>query len=142
MFIPGVSEGGKYKQWQPNKFAEIAQYFEKSNYTICVVGTKNDIQSISPILKACNKVINKIDRSPPAVIFSLALQSKIIISNDTGPGHIASLSKNNFIWIANDNNITKANQPEGDHVYKILSPSVKTILVKDVITFIKKNKLI
>ena len=33
-----------------------------------------------------------IDNSPPEVIYSLALISKLIITNDTGPGHIASLA--------------------------------------------------
>jgi len=141
LIIPGVSESGYYKQWQPYKFAEIAKYLENLNYMICVVGTKKDEKSALPIIKSCNHVINKINQSPPEVIYSLALQSKIIFSNDTGPGHIASLAKNNFVWLANDNNITRANRPEGDHVHQILSSSVKDILAEDVIAFIKKNKL-
>ena len=109
LIIPGVSESGHYKQWQPNKFAEIAKYLENLNYKICVVGTKKDEKSILPIIKSCNHVINKIDQSPPEVIYSLALNSKIIFSNDTGPGHIAALAKKNFIWIVNNNPVSKAN---------------------------------
>ena len=26
LFIPGTSESGKYKQWQPHKFAKIAKW--------------------------------------------------------------------------------------------------------------------
>ena len=141
LFIPGVSESGYYKQWQPYKFAEIAEYLENLNYKICVVGTKKDEKSVLPIIKSCNHVINKIDQSPPEVIYSLALNSKIIFSNDTGPGHIASLAKNNFIWIVNDNHISKANLPFGKHVYTIQSRSVKDISSQKVISFIEKNKL-
>ena len=141
LIIPGVSKNGNYKQWQPYKFAEIAKYLEKRNYTICVVGNKEDQQSILPIVQSCNNVLNKIDQSPPDVIYSLALHSKIIISNDTGPGQIASLSKNNFIWVVNDNKISRANQPPGKHIYKIQSSSVKNISCQEVINFIKKNKL-
>ena len=141
LFIPGTSASGKYKQWQPHKFAEIAKYYEKLNYTICVVGTKNDIESVSPILESCKKVINKINKSPPEIIYSLALQSKVIFSNDTGPGLIASLAKINFVLLANDNKITSANQPPGKHVYKILSSSVKDISTKKVMDFIEKNRL-
>ena len=42
-------------------------------------------------------VLNKIDFSPPEVIYSIALKSSLIFSNDTGPGHIASLSNNHMI---------------------------------------------
>ena len=47
--------------------------------------------SAEAILNKCNNVINKIDSSPPEVIYSIALKSSLIISNDTGPAHIASL---------------------------------------------------
>ena len=141
LFIPGVSKSGHYKQWQPYKFAEIAQYLENLNYLICVIGNKEDIKSVSPIINSCKNVINKIDYSPPEVIYSLALSSKIIFSNDTGPGHIASLANNNFIWIVNNNKISKANKPQGKHVYTIYSNSVKNISSKEVIKFIEKNKL-
>ena len=141
LIIPGVSESGDYKQWQPYKFAEIAKYLEKLNYKICVVGTKKDEKSILPIVKSCNHVINKIDKSPPEVIYSLALNSKIIFSNDTGPGHIASLAKSNFIWIVNDNKISRANRPLGKHIYIIQSSSINNISSQEVISLIEKNKL-
>ena len=141
LFIPGVSKSGSYKQWQTNKFADIAKHYEKLNYIICVVGTKEDKKSVSPIISLCNNVLNKMDQSPPEVIYSLALQAKIIFSNDTGPGHVASLAKKNFIWLVNDNKLSKANQPIGNHIYKIQAPSVKDISTKDVINFLEKNNL-
>jgi ADP-heptose:LPS heptosyltransferase len=141
LFIPGVSKNGNHKQWQPYKFAAIAKYFENLNFTICVIGNKEDEKSVLPIIESCNNVVNKIDLSPPEVIYSLALNSKIIFSNDTGPGHIASLAKNNFIWIVNDNNVSRANQPFGSHVYKIQSRSVKEISVQTVLSLIEKNEL-
>ena len=98
-------------------------------------------KSVIPIIESCNNILNKINKSPPNVIYSLALQSRIIISNDTGPGHIASLAKNNLIWIVNDNSISRANQPLGKHVYKIQSNSVKDISSQEVINLIEKNKL-
>ena len=141
LFIPGVSKSGFYKQWQPDKFVEIAQYLENLNYTICIIGTKEDRKSILPILESCNKIINKIDHSPPEVIYSLALISKIIFSNDTGPGHIASLAKSNFIWIVNDNKISRANRPLGKHIFIIQSSSINNISSQEVISLIEKNKL-
>ena len=141
LFIPGVSKKGKYKQWSPYKFAAVAQYLEKHNFTICVVGTKDDFRSVKPIVESCNNILNKIDKSPPEIIYSLALNSKIIFSNDTGPGHVASLSKKTFIWIVNNNQLSKANQPSGNHVYKLHSKYVNDISSQTVINFIEKNKL-
>ena len=48
---------------------------------------------------------------------------------------------NNFIWIVNNNSISRANQPTGKHIYTIKSHSVKDISSQEVINFIKKNKL-
>ena len=139
LFIPGVSKNGNYKQWQPYKFAEIAIYLEKKNFIICVVGNKEDKKSIQPIINSCKKnIVNMIEKSPPDVIYSLALKSQVIFSNDTGPGHIASLAKNNFIWIVNDNIVTKANHPFGNHIYAIKSKSVKNISSQEIIDLLKK----
>ena len=91
--------------------------------------------------KTCKNIIDKIGQSPPNIIYSLALNSKIIISNDTGPGHVAALAKKNFIWIVNDNNISKSNKPYGKHIYIVKDRSVKDISSEEVINLIVKNKL-
>ena len=65
------------KQWHPNKFADVAKYCESKNYKVCVVGTKLDLISARPILTKCKNVINKIESSPPEIIYSLALISSI-----------------------------------------------------------------
>ncbi len=142
LFIPGVSKKNTYKQWQPENFAKLAKYCESHNYNICVVGTEQDSLSIKPILKKCNKVINKINESPPEVIYSIALKSTLIFSNDTGPGHIASLSNQNIIWLLNDNLISKANIGDNIYNHKIFSDSVKQITAESVINYINNNNLL
>ena len=95
MIIPGVSKSGKYKQWSPNKFQRHLFFLEAKGFHICLVGTKHDNDAIEPILNKCTNIINLIDKSPPDVIYSVACKCKLIISNDTGPGHIAALSNVN-----------------------------------------------
>ncbi len=138
LFIPGVSKGNEYKQWQPEKFLELAKYFEKNGFSICIIGTKNDIDSAKPILDNCSNIINKIDKSPPEVIYSIAKESQLIISNDTGPGHLASLSNTKIIWIGNEDRISRSNIVNDDFSNKILSKSVKNIEVKQVINLVEK----
>ena len=92
LMIPGVSKSGKDKQWSPDKFAILASTLEKKGYNICVIGQKSDKQTVEKINNACQKVIDLSDKSPPEIIYSIAKKSDFIISNDTGPGHIAALS--------------------------------------------------
>ena len=142
MVIPGVSQSGKYKQWAPNKFQEICSFLEAKGFHICLVGTKHDIDAIKPILDNCTNIINLIDKSPPDVIYSVAYKCKLIISNDTGPGHIASLSRVNTLWLALDNPITKANLSFRKNSHLALKSSMEDLSVDEVKDFLSNNKLI
>ena len=142
LFIPGVSIKGKYKQWDPIKFGELAMYCEEKNYQICVVGTHKDRESVNPIINSCKNLINNLDLSPPDIIYSISKKSTLIVTNDTGPGHIAALSGSNILWLVNENKITKANISNKSNNYKISSSYVNNISTKDVINFIEKNKLL
>tara|TARA_B100002052_G_scaffold131630_1_gene120902 strand:- start:982 stop:1926 length:945 start_codon:yes stop_codon:yes gene_type:complete len=142
MVIPGVSQSGKYKQWAPNKFQEICSFLEAKGFHICLVGTKHDIDAIKPILDNCTNIINLIDKSPPDVIYSVANKCKLIISNDTGPGHIASLSRVNTLWLALDNPITKANLSFRKNSHLVLKSSMEDLSVDEVKNFLSNNKLI
>jgi len=142
LFIPGVSIRGKHKQWNPKKFSKLAKYCEDKNYQICIVGTNQDSKSVIPILKNCKNLINNIDHSPPDIIYSISKISTLIVTNDTGPGHIAALSGNNILWLVNDNKVTKANIGNQPNNYKISSSYVNDITTQEVINFIEKNKLL
>ena len=142
LIIPGVSQGNEFKQWQSEKFGDIAKYCEQKNFRVCIVGTKLDLFSVEAILNKCKNVINKIDFSPPEIIYSIALKSSLIISNDTGPAHIASLANSNMIWLLNDNNVSKANINKSKRNHRIMSTSVKNISSKEVIGYIEKNELL
>lgn len=142
LIIPGVSKNGISKQWDPKKFGNLAKYIEDKNFQICVVGNSIDIKSINPIIHECKNIIKMIDNSPPEVIYSLALISKLIITNDTGPGHIASLAGKNILWLLNDNKISKANISNRDNFYKVMSSSIKKIKLEDVIKVISDNNLL
>ena len=142
LFIPGVSKKGKYKRWDPKKYSELAKYCEDKNYQICVVGTKQDRESVIPIMKNCENLINNIGHSPPDIIYSISKISTLIVTNDTGPGHIAALSGSNILWLVNDNKVTKANISNETNNYKISSSYVNNITTQEVINFIEKKKLL
>ena len=142
LIIPGVSKSGKHKQWSPDNFAKLASSLEKKGYHICVVGQKTDKETITTISNECRQIIDLTDKSPPKVIYSVAKKSNFVISNDTGPGHIAALSKSPILFLAKDNVISKSNLSEYKHGHYILSESMESISVNYVIDFLNDKKLI
>jgi ADP-heptose:LPS heptosyltransferase len=142
LVIPGVSKSGHAKQWSPNKYQQLCSILESKGYYICLVGTKHDALSFQPILNSCKNIINLIDRSPPEIIYTVASKSKLIISNDTGPGHIAALSKINTLWLALNNNVTKANLSFRQNSYLLLKDNMEDLSVNEVKDYIIKNKLL
>ena len=142
LLIPGISKGNEYKQWQPEKYIEIIKYLESKKYYVCIVGTNADLPKILPIINNCKNIINKINTSPPEVIFSIAKKSELILSNDTGPGHVAALSNKNIIWLTNRNKISKANITKNKNNYILSESNVKKIKINKVIQFIEQKNLL
>jgi ADP-heptose:LPS heptosyltransferase len=142
LVIPGVSKSGRAKQWSPNKYQKLCSILESKGYYICLVGTKHDVSSFQPILNGCKNIINLIDKSPPEIIYTVASKSKLIISNDTGPGHIAALSKINTLWLALNNNVSKANLSFHQNSYLLLKDNMEDLSVDEVKDYIIKNKLL
>jgi len=142
LVIPGVSKSGQLKQWSPTKYQQLCSFLESKGYYICLVGTKHDAESFKPILDNCKNIINLIDKSPPEIIYTVALKSKLVISNDTGPGHIASLSKVNTLWLALDNSVTKSNLGFRENSKLLLKKKMEDLSVDEVQDYISKNKLL
>ncbi len=142
LVIPGVSKSGHLKQWSPNKYQQLCSFLESKGYYVCLVGTKHDAKSSQPILDHCKNIINLIDKSPPEIIYTIASKSKLIITNDTGPGHIAALSKVNTLWLALDNSVTKSNLSFRQNSHLVLKNKMEDLAVSEVQDYISKNKLL
>ena len=133
IFIPGASKTGDYKRWPSNSYGKIANYLANKNYDIYLTGSSLDENVINEIIKICPMAKNKINESKIDDFYDLCLKSSLIISNDTGPAHVAGLSNQHLIWLANDNKISFSCHPLGRNVHKIKSKSVKDIQPNEVI---------
>ena len=133
IFIPGASKTGDYKRWPINNYGVIANYLADKNYDIYLTGSKLDEDVINEIIKMCPTAKNKIKESKIDDFYDLCLNSSLIISNDTGPAHIAGLTNQHLIWLANDNKISFSCHPLGKNVHRIKSKSVKDIHPNQVI---------
>ena len=142
LVIPGVSKSGHSKQWSPNKYQQLCSFLESKGYYICLVGTKHDAESIQPILHHCKNIINLVDKSPPEIIYTVASKSKLVITNDTGPGHVAALSKVNTLWLALDNSVTKSNLSFQKNSHLVLKNKMEDLSIDEVKDYISKNNLL
>ena len=133
IFIPGASKSGDYKRWPTDNYGSIANYLANKNYDIYLTGSKLDKDIIDEIINICPVAINKIKDSKIDDFYNLCLNSSLIISNDTGPAHIAGLTNQHLIWLANDNKISITCHPLGKNVHQIKSDSVKDIHPNQVI---------
>ena len=133
IFIPGASKSGEYKRWPTYNYGSIANYLADKNYDVYLTGSKLDEDVINEIIKICPVAKNKIKESKIEDFYDLCLNSSLIISNDTGPAHIAGLTNQHLIWLANDNKISFSCHPLGKNVHKIKLKSVKDIHTDQVI---------
>lgn len=139
LMIPSTSNTGKHKQWPQNNFINLCLKLEKYGKQICLVGTINDKKITDKIVKNCKNILDLTGKSPPEIIFSIALNCQIVVTNDTGPGHIAALSKNKIIWIGLNNLTTRVNIEENNLNFKILSDKIENIAVERVFDKIKEE---
>ena len=133
IFIPGASKTGDYKRWPINNYGLIANYLANKNYDIYLTGSRLDEDVINEIIKICPTAKNKIEESKIDDFYDLCLKSSLIIANNTGPAHIAGLSNQHLIWIANDDKLSITSHPLGENVHIIKSKSVKDVHLNQVI---------
>tara|TARA_B100000989_G_scaffold54793_1_gene36806 strand:- start:339 stop:1262 length:924 start_codon:yes stop_codon:yes gene_type:complete len=137
LIIPSTSNSGKYKQWPEINFINLCKRLEKDGKKICVVGSKNDKKITKNIVNNCKSALDFTEKSPPEIIFSIAKNCQLVVTNDTGPGHIAALSKNKVLWLAINNLTTKINIENSKSNIKILSDKIENIVVDEVYNKIK-----
>ncbi len=89
---PGTSYRGRYKQWQPEKFAQLADMLaQKMGLAVIFVWGSAEEQLVEKIQ---NQMTEKAERAPRLTLKELAYlikRSDLFISADTGVMHIASM---------------------------------------------------
>ena len=142
LIIPSVSKSGKNKQWSPYQFGKLCRSLEDTGYRICIVGQDSDRETMNIIKNSSKKVIDLTGKSPPDIIYSVAKKSNLIISNDTGPGHIAALSQTPILFLGIDNVVSKSNLSEYKNGYQILTESMDSLSFEEVMKFLNEKNLI
>ena len=138
LIIPSTSISGRHKQWPEKNFIELCIRLESIGMKVCIVGTKDDKKITKKISDSCNNALDFTEKSPPEIIFSIAKNCELVVTNDTGPGHIAALSRNKILWLAVNNLTSKINIENNKSNIKILSDKIEDISVEEVFNKIKE----
>ena len=96
----GINPGAAYgsaKRWNPEKFAEVAEYFSK-DYNIIIFGGTNEVDigkqiESALVKKKVHNIYNLSGRTSLVELFSLIKDLKLFITGDSGPMHIAAAYK-------------------------------------------------
>ena len=141
LIFPFCSKKHIKKKWPYYKeLVKSLKTLYKNKYSILIAPGPGEVEEADKY----NAKIVLDDGSPVNLNFLISLinGSQFIISNDTGPGHIAALSKVNTLWLALDNNVTKANLSFRENSYLLLKNKMEDLSVNEVQDFIIKNKLL
>ena len=85
---PGSNEFGR--RWPLVNYIELATYFLEIGYRVVFVGKEEDLSKRLTILITKNqKIINLIGKTNLAQLFDIINRASLIVSNDTGPAHVA-----------------------------------------------------
>jgi len=90
LLVPGSAHADKC--WPADKFARLADKIsQKYGYSIVAVGTKSETVLAEKIQnKTQTTIINLAGKTDIPRLVELLRNAKVVISNDTGPGHIAA----------------------------------------------------
>jgi ADP-heptose:LPS heptosyltransferase len=78
------------KQWAPENFAKIAEYFAAMRITRVAVATKAEVKTLERVVETSRVSIFPFDDLSLPQITALAARADIFIGNDSGIAHIAA----------------------------------------------------
>jgi lipopolysaccharide heptosyltransferase I len=92
VFIAGAAH--EYKLWPAEKFAKVAQKLATDHgMQVAVIGTESESSIAQKITAACDvPIVDLCGKTNIPQLAALLSDAKFVLSNDTGPGHIAAAS--------------------------------------------------
>jgi heptosyltransferase-2 len=87
---PGAAYGPA-KRWFPDRFAKIAHLLSERGYDVALVGGPGDREVVSAVKERCPATVADLSgRTGVGVLGAILSRAKLLVTNDTGPMHLAA----------------------------------------------------
>ncbi len=93
LLIPGCSPQHPYKRWPVANYRSIVQRLAERGIQAVVIGTQAEADVINGICEGQPSAVNMMGRTGLLDVPQIALRSLAAVGNDTGPTHMAALSR-------------------------------------------------
>ncbi|NIP72280.1 MAG: glycosyltransferase family 9 protein [Gammaproteobacteria bacterium] len=120
LFVPGSQAGGHLKRWGAGRYAQLARLLRGQGLEkIALVGGPDDMDECARVARDGGEgVVNLCGRTAVLDIIPLAEGARVIVSNDTGPAHVASAADRPMAVICGPTDPRRV-KPAGDNVVTV-----------------------
>jgi|TARA_Y100001947_G_scaffold135924_1_gene123907 ADP-heptose:LPS heptosyltransferase len=133
LIIPGASSHRSAKRWPPERYAALASRIAEAGVTPVLIGSKAEAEIAQTICQAEPRTKNLVNRTSLFQIVTLADQALFAVGNDTGPMHMAALSRcpGVALFATSESDPSKA-APRGAQMIICQAPTLDELSVRDV----------
>lgn len=118
----GASPRWQSKKWGDDRYMKLINILISQNYTVVLIGSKSELEAGEKIEKQNDKIINLIDKTSLSKLKSVLASVDLLISNDSGPAHLAAGVGTNTLTIFGSTDIkhcVKFGGYNGKHDYLV-----------------------
>lgn len=133
LIIPGCSLEHPYKRWPVDSYITLVKMFGQKKIPSVILGTSAESDIVQKIVSATPFAIDFLNKASLLDIPSLAQKSLCVIGNDTGPTHMASLSKAQTIYLFSEK--TKKAALRMHNVKNFIGQNISDIKVENVFNY-------
>jgi len=131
------------KQWPVARFAElIRRVIERLSIRVVVIGGPEERDQAQAVLPAGLPVVNLVGRLTLNQLAALLARARALVSNDSGPVHLAAAVKTNTLVLFGASSPATGPRrwgPWGEGHVVIWKPSMEAIAVEDVFAALKRQ---
>jgi heptosyltransferase-2 len=107
--VPGAAESGKSRMWPRQRYIQLCKKLIEKKYNLVFIGSKSEVGYNQAIIGKLNAddIIDTTGKISIEELFCLIDKLDLIITNDTGPLHIASAQKTKVVGLFGPNTPTR-----------------------------------
>ncbi len=127
LLVPGCSKAHPYKRWPKEHYAELVKRAGHLGIHSVILGTQDEKEVVDFIAAASPFAVSFLNKTSLMDIPALAVRALVVIGNDTGPMHMASLCGTKSICLFCEK--TKASANPFPNIENIVAPEIQDISV-------------